>query len=86
AQTVVYAVQPGRNTNFHTPGLPSDPLLSKKERQMDFGSPPFSPLQETLLDSYHGHSQRVTALTWSPDGRTIASSGDNHEVQVWRFR
>ena len=32
---------------------------------------------------YRGHSGRVTAVAWSPDGKYIASGGDDHTIQVW---
>lgn len=32
---------------------------------------------------YKGHSGRVKALSWSPDGRYIASAGEDCVVQVW---
>ena len=34
-----------------------------------------------LLYTYRGHSDSVQAVAWSPDGRRIASAGD--DVQVW---
>jgi WD40 repeat protein len=34
------------------------------------------------LLTYHEHSEKVDALAWSPDGKTIASAGDGL-VQVW---
>jgi WD40 repeat protein/tRNA A-37 threonylcarbamoyl transferase component Bud32 len=33
--------------------------------------------------TYAGHSDRVTALAWSPDGREIISSSADRSVQVW---
>jgi WD40 repeat protein/tRNA A-37 threonylcarbamoyl transferase component Bud32 len=32
---------------------------------------------------YHGHSQRVLAVAWSPDGLHLASGGDDGTAQVW---
>lgn len=34
--------------------------------------------------SYKGHSQRVTALAWSPDGQWIASGSEDQTAHVWR--
>ena len=32
---------------------------------------------------YRGHSNKVRAVAWSPDGRRIASGADDQVVQVW---
>ncbi len=39
--------------------------------------------QGSVLYSYHGHSNRVTTVAWSPDGRYIASGSLDQTVQVW---
>src|SRR5690242_18645668 len=33
--------------------------------------------------SYAGHSDEVKAVAWSPDGKRIASAGQDSAVQVW---
>src|SRR5438270_10514172 len=33
--------------------------------------------------TYQGHSDYVSAVTWSPDGKRIASASGDHTVQVW---
>jgi WD40 repeat protein/predicted Ser/Thr protein kinase len=35
------------------------------------------------LNAYHGHSDRVNAVAWSPDSKRIASAGYDQTVQVW---
>src|SRR6185437_2757625 len=35
------------------------------------------------IATYKGHTSYVTSLTWSPDGKMIASTSDDHTVQVW---
>jgi WD40 repeat protein len=37
----------------------------------------------TTLYTYRGHSDVVLAVAWSPDGKRIASGGDDQTVQVW---
>jgi WD40 repeat protein len=34
--------------------------------------------------TYYGHSTEVGVLAWSPDGRSIASTGLDGIVQVWQ--
>ncbi|GAC1657771.1 MAG: hypothetical protein NVS4B7_03780 [Ktedonobacteraceae bacterium] len=33
--------------------------------------------------TYHGHSDYVSGVAWSPDGKRIASASGDHTVQVW---
>ena len=33
--------------------------------------------------TYHGHTDGVYTVAWSPDGQRIASGGKDHTVQVW---
>jgi hypothetical protein len=42
-----------------------------------------SPSRISELISYHGHSQAVNALAWSPDSRRIASSAVHGPVHIW---
>ncbi len=36
----------------------------------------------TILVTYHGHKGRVNAIAWSPDGKRLASGGQDG-VQIW---
>ena len=33
--------------------------------------------------TYTGHTAQIEAIAWSPDGNSIASTSDDHTVQVW---
>jgi WD40 repeat protein len=37
----------------------------------------------TALLMYHGHTNRIMSLAWSPDGKEIASGSADGTVQVW---
>jgi eukaryotic-like serine/threonine-protein kinase len=41
------------------------------------------PAQGTRILIYRGHTDIVVAVAWSPDGKLIASSGNDRSVQVW---
>ncbi|MEO8955680.1 MAG: serine/threonine-protein kinase [Ktedonobacteraceae bacterium] len=45
-------------------------------------SPATFALSPTYL-TYRGHAGRVTAVAWSPNGKYIASGGDDHTIQIW---
>jgi eukaryotic-like serine/threonine-protein kinase len=36
----------------------------------------------TVLHTYRGHSNIISSVAWSPDGRRIASGSDDGTVQV----
>ena len=36
-----------------------------------------------ILLTYHGHSDRATAVAWSPDGKYVVSGSLDKTVQVW---
>jgi serine/threonine protein kinase/WD40 repeat protein len=39
--------------------------------------------QGELVRTYTGHSMPVNAVAWSPDGKMVASGGDDDTLQVW---
>ncbi len=42
-----------------------------------------TPSSITATYTYQGHTKRVNAVAWSPDGTRIASASDDETVQVW---
>ncbi len=40
-------------------------------------------LQTKILLTYPGHSDRATAVAWSPDGKYVVSGSLDKTVQVW---
>jgi len=62
--------------------LPSTNIQTK---QLTSFSPPVvgaTQLGGTIY-TYHGHSDRVRAVAWSPDGSCIASAGADQTLQIW---
>src|SRR5258708_21245751 len=39
--------------------------------------------QERCLLSLCGHAGEALSVTWSPNGKRIASGGTDHQVQIW---
>lgn len=46
-------------------------------------STPYSTLSTSLV-TYHGHTNDVTSVSWSPDGTRIVSASDDETAQVWQ--
>ena len=40
-------------------------------------------IKQHKVATLRGHSQQVCGLAWSPDGRSLASGGDDNEVCLW---
>src|SRR5205809_4581202 len=40
-------------------------------------------LPQRRVNTYRGHSQKVTGVAWSPDGRRIASTSNDKSMQIW---
>lgn len=37
----------------------------------------------TVLCTYHGHTDIINKIAWSPDGKYIASASSDQTIQVW---
>lgn len=48
-----------------------------------FSRPASAPRVGTLISSYSGHTGMIRTFHWSPDGKRIASGGDDGKVHVW---
>ena len=57
-------------TSSTTPTIPATPTASV-------------PTISTALVTYNGHTGPVIGISWSPDGKYIASCGNDGTVQVW---
>ncbi len=62
--------------------MQSQPSVPPKVRQRPFVLLPSYPVGTTLT-THSQHTDVVTGVTWSPDGRWIASSSNDKTVHVW---
>jgi len=65
-----------------TPATPATPPHRGSSPQPD-PSPRTAPPVGSLLLTYRGHSRALWTAAWSPDGKRIASGGDDGTVQIW---
>jgi WD40 repeat protein/tRNA A-37 threonylcarbamoyl transferase component Bud32 len=58
--------------------------LALSQKHTPSGGPSTSSLPTgALLFTYHGHTDSVGSVTWSPGGQRLASASGDHTVQVW---
>ncbi len=43
----------------------------------------WDPAHERLLAVHRGHTQRVTSLAWSPDGKVLATGSLDETIRIW---
>ena len=73
-------VRPKRQKSKRHAPPPQPPVVSSSPLPQPVA---VSPPRDTLLLTYRGHTGLVQAITWSPDGKRIASGSSDQTVQVW---
>jgi WD40 repeat protein/tRNA A-37 threonylcarbamoyl transferase component Bud32 len=72
----VGVLQSGTSYLYPSPAAASPPLQSSFVATG-------STTQGSLIVRYYGHTDRVNAVAWAPDGARIVSASDDKTVQVW---
>lgn len=75
-----------RQTTASTPQVSSNPTFAASataQPTLTATSVVQAPPPGTLLYRYTGHAHVVNAVSWSPDGKRVASASWDHTVHVW---
>jgi eukaryotic-like serine/threonine-protein kinase len=67
------------NAPTPTPTTPTTPTTLPQPDPSPRTAPPVG----SLLQTYRGHTRSLWTAAWSPDGKRIASGGDDGMVQIW---
>ena len=68
--------------SVQTAGATSNKITGKRSASKHAGPPAVYP-QANMLYICMGHASRITAITWSPDGKYLASASYDKTVQIW---
>lgn len=88
---VIDAIQRNSNSDVTLPSLPAKSNVSTdvantakvaKQSNKKNGPLPIAP-QANMLFVCTGHSNRVTTVAWSPDGKYLASASYDKTIQIW---
>jgi len=66
-----------------TQAVRATPSPATRPTPLPATQPVAAPPPPALLSTYQGHNGAVYAVEWSPDGKQLASAGDDRTAQIW---